>query len=202
MYVLHAEQLSSEEDAIAARKRLVQAVFSWQESSQAANAASVNVICDIIQGSSSEWGCRPGAAQAGCDLKGQPTTPGSCTGSFSFANRHAWVKEGRWGGGLQLRSGGRGHPLDCTPLALPHLPCPAVPDESMADPDGESAAGAQLCRMAGGCGLPGTGTSVALGSVGAGWQARKQGDRLAGQGNAAAAFNLLAFSVCIVSSLS
>lgn len=75
VYVLHAEQLAGEEDAIAARKRLVQAVFSWQESSQAANAASVNVICDIIQGSSS-------------------------------------------------------------------------PDESMADPEGESGAGAQLCRMA------------------------------------------------------
>ncbi|KAL4458806.1 hypothetical protein ABPG75_013671 [Micractinium tetrahymenae] len=75
IYVLHAEQVASEEDAVAARKRLVQAVFSWQEGSQAANAASVNVICDIIQGSS-------------------------------------------------------------------------MPDESMAEPEGESGAGAQLCRMA------------------------------------------------------
>lgn len=63
VYVLHAEQLASEEDAIAARKRLVQAVFSWQESSQAANAASVNVICDIIQGSSSELGGQAGGCR-------------------------------------------------------------------------------------------------------------------------------------------
>ncbi|PSC76927.1 universal stress [Micractinium conductrix] len=74
VYVMHAEQLVSDEDAIAARKRLVQAVFEWQAASSAAAASTVNVICDIVQGSS-------------------------------------------------------------------------VPDESMAEPEGESGAGAQLCKL-------------------------------------------------------
>jgi hypothetical protein len=75
IYVLHAEQLASEEEGVAARKRLIQAVFGWQQRSSAAAAPSVNVVCDIIQGSS-------------------------------------------------------------------------VPDESMADPEGESPAGAQICNLA------------------------------------------------------
>lgn len=66
---MHAEQLVSDEDAIAARKRLVQAVFEWQAASSAAAASTVNVICDIVQGSSGESvgpvaGKQAGVAQA------------------------------------------------------------------------------------------------------------------------------------------
>lgn len=87
--MLHAEQLAGEEDAIAARKRLVQAVFSWQESSQAANAASVNVICDIIQGSSSELEGGWGAARAEAVGGGGPSQrlPSAASGG-STANLH------------------------------------------------------------------------------------------------------------------
>lgn len=46
---MHAQQLASEEEAIAARKALVAAVFEWQAGSSAAAAPTVNVICDIIQ---------------------------------------------------------------------------------------------------------------------------------------------------------
>ena len=54
IYVLHAEQLATEEDGIAARKRLVKAVYEWQQSSSAPSAARVNVVCDVVLGSSSE----------------------------------------------------------------------------------------------------------------------------------------------------
>ncbi|KAI7836636.1 hypothetical protein COHA_009521 [Chlorella ohadii] len=75
VYVLHAEQLASEDDAVESRKRLVQEVFSWQQHSSAAAAPAVNIVCDVIFGTS-------------------------------------------------------------------------VPDESMAEPEGESGAGALLCNMA------------------------------------------------------
>ena len=52
--VLHAEQLLTEEDGIAARKRLVKAVYEWQQSSAAPAAPAVNVVCDVVLGSSGE----------------------------------------------------------------------------------------------------------------------------------------------------
>ena len=53
--MLHAEQLVTEEDGIAARKRLVKAVYEWQQSSAAPAASAVNVVCDVVLGSSGEW---------------------------------------------------------------------------------------------------------------------------------------------------
>jgi hypothetical protein len=54
VYVLHAEQVSSEDEAVAARKLLVQRVHDWQQNSSAAIAPTVTVVCDVIQGSSGE----------------------------------------------------------------------------------------------------------------------------------------------------
>ena len=61
--MLHAEQLLTEEDGIAARKRLVKAVYEWQQSSAAPAAPAVNVVCDVVLGSSG--GCR-GWVTGGC----------------------------------------------------------------------------------------------------------------------------------------
>lgn len=52
--MLHAEQVSSEDEAVAARKLLVQRVHDWQQNSSAAIAPTVTVVCDVIQGSSGE----------------------------------------------------------------------------------------------------------------------------------------------------
>ncbi|EFN53371.1 hypothetical protein CHLNCDRAFT_137133 [Chlorella variabilis] len=75
VYVLHAEQLAGDEEAVDARKRLVSSVFEWQQGSSAVAAPLVNVVCDMVLGTS-------------------------------------------------------------------------MPDESMAEPEGESGAGAQICDLA------------------------------------------------------
>lgn len=55
VYVLHAEQLAGDEEAVDARKRLVSSVFEWQQGSSAVAAPLVNVVCDMVLGTSSEW---------------------------------------------------------------------------------------------------------------------------------------------------
>ncbi len=54
MYVLHAEQLAGDEEAVDARKRLVASVFDWQQSSSAVAAPLVNLVCDVVLGTSCE----------------------------------------------------------------------------------------------------------------------------------------------------